>query len=222
MAIFFKSKFENRLGTSFINDYFGINLYDFLFEKVFKIDSKFFLKLESYSNIKGDEKILDIGSGTSSFAIYLKKKYKDLEIESVDGSSKMLEIAEKKIKKNRVEISTQEGLAENLPFEDNTFDIIYSVFLFSYIPETIKPFALKELNRVLKKDGKLVVVDITEQNGLKRVWNSLKYIPNQFFLNEGLSGKYVRLLNNANFRDIVFNPIIDKFIDISIILSYKK
>ncbi len=221
MSFLFKGNFKNRLGTNFINDYLGINLYDFLFKKIFYLDSKFYQKIENHSKIQGNEKILDIGSGTSSFSIYLKKKYPSIEVHNTDGSSKMISIARKKIQKQNLDISLKQALVENLPYEDESFDTVFAILLFSYIPKTIKPFALKELNRVLKKDGNLIIVDIAKQSGYKKYVNSLKYIPNGFFTEEGLKGEYIKMLHKSKFKDIRTYPINDKFIDLSLISSHK-
>jgi ubiquinone/menaquinone biosynthesis C-methylase UbiE len=221
MVWFLQKKFENKLGASLINDYFNINLYDFVFKYFFKINKDFFKKIETYLDLKNNYKVLDIGSGTSSFSIYLKNENPTLNIYDIDGSKEMLRIAEKKIKDENLNIKIEEALAENIPYEDNHFDRIVAIFLFSYIPKTIKPYAMKELYRVLKPNGKLVIVDVSNQGGLKKYWELFKYIPSPFFIEEGLNGDYFNILNNANFKNISELPIMDKLIDISIIEAYK-
>jgi len=222
MALFLKKKFENKLGATLINDYFNINLYDFVSKNAFKINKKLFRKISTYLDMKDYEKLLDIGSGTSSFSIFMKNENPTLDIYDIDGSMEMLRIAEKKIKDESLNIKLEEALAENIPYPDNHFDNIVAVFLFSYIPKTIKPYAFKELNRVLKPGGKLIMVDISTQSGVKKAWEVFKYIPSPFFVEDGLSGSYFQMLHDAKFSDISEFPVMDKLIDISLIEARKE
>jgi len=221
MTWFLQKKFENKLGAVLINDYFNINLYDFVFKNIFKINKNFFKKVENYLSPKDYEKILDIGSGTSSFSIYLKNENPTLDIYDIDGSKEMLRIAKRKIEDESLMIHLEEALAENIPHEDNFFDKEVAIFLFSYIPATIKPYAMKELFRVLKPGGKFVMVDISVQSGLKKYVELLKYIPNPLFFEEGLNGEFFKLLKGAGFENISQVPISDRLIDISLIEAYK-
>jgi len=222
MAWFLQKKFENRLGATLINDYFNINLYDFVLKNIFKINKDFFRNIEAYLDLKDYEKLLDIGSGTSSFSIFMKSENPTLDIYDIDGSKEMLRIADKKIKDESLTIKLEEALAENIPYEDNHFDKIVAIFLFSYIPKTIKPYALKELYRVLKPGGKLVIVDLSDQSGLKKSWELFKYIPNPLFIEDGLSGNYFQMLYDAKFKNISQYPIMDKVVDISLIEAFKE
>ena len=119
MAWFLQKKFENRLGAVLINDYFNINLYDFVVKFFFKINKNFFKKIESYLAAKDYEKILDIGSGTSSFSIFLKNENPTLDIYDIDGSKEMLRIAKRKLEDENLNIKLEEALAENIPYEDS-------------------------------------------------------------------------------------------------------
>jgi SAM-dependent methyltransferase len=78
----------------------------------------------------------------------------------VDISQKLIEIA----KENNQELSSWvdflrvDPLAEKLPFEDNSFDVVFSIAVFHHFPT--KKYRLrmaKELYRVLRPGGKLVV-----------------------------------------------------------------
>ncbi len=219
MSWFLQKKFENKLGNLLVNDYF--NLYDFTSQKILKFDESFFKKIANYSELKGTENVLDLGCGTGAFSVYLKQNFKNISLTSVDGSDLMIKRLNQKIIKNKLSINTKKGFAENLPYEDNTFDIIYAIFLFSYIPPTIKPSAFKEINRVLKSDGKLVFIDIEEQHGLKKCWNVFKYISNPLFIEDGLNGDYLKLLDNAGFRNIIHHPGKHQWIDIPFIIAKK-
>lgn len=101
------------------------------------------------------KKILEVSFGNG----YLMTQYvKDgLEIHGIDYNEKMLEIASRKILKKGMNVKLSKGNVEALPYEDNTFDTLINTMSFTGYPNGEK--ALTEMKRVLKKEGKLLIVD---------------------------------------------------------------
>src|SRR3989344_8317006 len=80
-----------------------------------------------------DIKILDIGAGTGRLSVLLANR--GARVTALDVSPKMLE----KIKKAKnQEIKIVIGDAENLPFADNTFDIVVAAFLIVHLKDPTK------------------------------------------------------------------------------------
>ncbi len=106
------------------------------------------------------QRILDVATGTGDFAL-ATLSLEPKEIVGVDISTQMLAVAREKINKKKVGdiVKLKVGDAENLPFEDNSFDAITVAFGVRNFENLDK--GLKELNRVLRKDGKLVVLELT-------------------------------------------------------------
>lgn len=101
--------------------------------------------------IKPSHKVLDVACGTGVLARAVAKYLPESSITGLDPNSGMLAIA----RRNASNIDWQQGTAEELPFDDESFDIVLSQFglmLFSS-PKT----ALKEMKRVLKSGGKMIV-----------------------------------------------------------------
>ncbi len=104
------------------------------------------------------ENILDIGCGTGKQISLLPS---DMNIIGIDLSSAMLKIAEKQAPGKCIQ-----GDAVNLPFEDDKFDLIISQFaLHEKDMDTIKA-ELKEVNRILKPNGKFLIVDFDHPHKL--------------------------------------------------------
>lgn len=105
-------------------------------------------------HIKGD-KILEVSFGSG----YLMSKYASdkHEIYGIDYNEKMLEITKNKIKKLSIDAKLSQGNVEKLPFPDNTFDTVINTMAFTGYPDGDK--AMSELNRVLKPEGRLLLVD---------------------------------------------------------------
>ena len=102
------------------------------------------------------KKILDVASGTGDLALEAYRKLKPEKIIAFDISQNMLDIAEKKIKKKRLQeiITTVHGDSENLPFQDNSFDAITVAFGVRNFENLDK--GLEEMYRVLKMYQRMV------------------------------------------------------------------
>src|ERR1700757_126077 len=113
---------------------------------------------------KNPQYILDVASGTGDFAIE-SLKANPKKITGVDISAGMLEIGKQKIKKLNLEnkIELQLADAEHLPFTDNYFDVItvgFGVRNFENLEA-----GLKEMLRVLKPNGDLVIIEFSKPKG---------------------------------------------------------
>lgn len=106
--------------------------------------------------------ILDVATGTGDLALEAQRQLNPDKIIGVDIAVQMLDIGRKKIAKRNLSeiIEMVEGDSENLPFEDNSFDAITVAFGVRNYQNLEK--GLKEMNRVLRKDGKLVVLEFSK------------------------------------------------------------
>jgi ubiquinone/menaquinone biosynthesis C-methylase UbiE len=101
---------------------------------------------------KKPQEILDIGCGTGHLANEIKKIYPSANITGIDISKKAITIGKKKYK----QITLLQGDAEkNLPFASVHFDLVISGEHIEHLqdPDTY----LSEINRVMKKDGILLL-----------------------------------------------------------------
>ena len=104
--------------------------------------------------------VLDLGSGTGAAFDQLF----NFETTAVDPDKKMLEL-------NTFENKVQ-GFAEDLPFEDNSFDNVFCSFVWRNVSDTNK--ALHEVYRVLRPGGKFVLLDMTRpKNPFLRVLHKI-------------------------------------------------
>ncbi|MDG4951134.1 bifunctional demethylmenaquinone methyltransferase/2-methoxy-6-polyprenyl-1,4-benzoquinol methylase UbiE [Weeksellaceae bacterium KMM 9724] len=117
--------------------------------------------------------ILDVATGTGDLAIALAKKNPQAKITGFDLSNGMLEHGRVKVAEKNLtdQIEMIQGDAENMPFEDNTFDAITVAFGVRNF-ETLEK-GLKEIHRVLKPGGKFVILEFSqpEQFPMKQLYN---------------------------------------------------
>jgi len=110
--------------------------------------------------VKGSNLVLDIATGTGEVAIETARKLKASVI-GIDPSSQMLGIGKLKCESLKLsdDISLVQGFAEDLPFSVNSFDAITIAF---GIRNTVDPLkSLNEMNRVLKPQGKVAILEFT-------------------------------------------------------------
>jgi len=107
------------------------------------------------------DSILDIATGTGDLAIMLAD-LKVSEIVGLDLSAGMLAVGTEKVKAKHLSkvIAMIQGDSENLPFEDNRFDAITVSFGVRNFENLTK--GLSEILRVLKPQGKLVILEFSK------------------------------------------------------------
>lgn len=113
----------------------------------------------SQIKIEKEDKVADIGAGTGYLTLELAKKA--AQVIAVDNSFQMLSVArEEAVKANLANIRFMEGNAEELPIDDDTVDLVYANMLLHHVNDPLQVF--KEMFRILKPGGKVMVTDITE------------------------------------------------------------
>jgi ubiquinone/menaquinone biosynthesis C-methylase UbiE len=108
----------------------------------------------------GPIRALDVGTGFGRNAVFLARHLApESHIWSVDPSEKSLMQGTAAVQEAGLStvVTLGPGSAERLPFRDDEFDLTMGVMLFHHLVEI--PTALREMGRVTKPDGKLLIVD---------------------------------------------------------------
>jgi len=103
--------------------------------------------LQLLGNVK-DKEVLDLGCGTGVYTKILAKK--GAKVKGIDISEKEIEIA----KRINPKIEFKVGNAEKLPYKNEEFDIVLAALVLEHFKNWNK--VLKEINRVLRKNGLFV------------------------------------------------------------------
>src|SRR5262245_59041201 len=134
-------------------------LYD-PFTKLFGIDGLRMALLDQAA-LQSHHRVLDVGCGTGSLAVLIKRLYPTVEVTGVDPDPKALARAERKARRAGVSVRFDRGFADALPYSGATFDRVFSSLMFHHIPRSEKEQSLREIRRVLRPGGRLEFLDIT-------------------------------------------------------------
>lgn len=116
------------------------------------------------------KKVLEIGFGLGTDLRYFSKK--GMNTFGVDLSFSNAAFANKGFAVARLKGKAFTADAENLPFKNESFDLVYSCGVLHHTPDTRK--AIEEIHRVLMKNGKILI--ILYHKGLAYRWISLQYL----------------------------------------------
>ncbi|NOZ03733.1 MAG: class I SAM-dependent methyltransferase [FCB group bacterium] len=129
--------------------------------------------------IKTGQKVLDVGCGTGALTILVAKK--GAKVKGIDINPQMLEIAGERVKKMSLQKQVkleEKGVAELESEKEESYDAVVSGLCFSELSEDELSFALKEINRILKPGGLILVADeVKPEAGLKRYLNWILRLP---------------------------------------------
>lgn len=110
-------------------------------------------------DLRPGKRVLDLGCGTATMTIALKKSSPQAEIFGLDGDRKILEFARRKIEKAGLKIALNAGLSNEMPYASEFFDAVASSLFFHHLAAEDKRRTLAEIRRVLKPGGTLHVAD---------------------------------------------------------------
>lgn len=113
--------------------------------------------------IKKQYTALEFGCGTGLISFCLNDKFEMITL--VDTSKGMIDVLNSKIQSFKINNmkAYQIDINENHTLPDNSYDVIYTSMALHHIMDT--ETTIKNLYRLLKKDGYLCVVDLDEEDG---------------------------------------------------------
>lgn len=150
----------------------SVNFFNRMAEKNHGDSYKHYKTVLSWIDYKTERDILDLGCGKGELLKQIEVKLnsckidKKFKISGLDISPNMIEKA-----KNNSEIEFKVGDSEDIPFAKNTFQVITCLNSFHHYENPEK--VLKEIHRVLKNEGKIIIGEININDFLKKLINKI-------------------------------------------------
>lgn len=145
-------------------------------------------------------RILDLGCGTGSTTLLLKRAFPQAEVIGVDLSPYMLVVADDKAKAAGLSIQFRQANAEHTGFPDASFDLVTASLLFHETPSDVSRSILQECFRLLTMGGEVLILD-GNQSTLR--WaNWLTDIFEEPYIKEYAAGSVDAWMGEAGFGDV--------------------
>ena len=157
------------------------------------IQDKYELKiLRAMTSMKNAQMVMEIGCGNGHGSRLIKKYFSPKNIIGIDLDERMIKIASKRNSDTSISYMIMD--ASQLDFPDEYFDAVFDFGIIHHIPNWKD--ALREIERVLKPNGELILEDLSIDSftkGIGKLWRILSdhpypsmYTPEQFtdFLNK--------------------------------------
>jgi ubiquinone/menaquinone biosynthesis C-methylase UbiE len=126
------------------------------------------------ADIRDGEAVLEVAVGTGRVFESIVSRNPSGRNEGIDLSPAMLQRAGKKLRGRDANYSLAVADAYDLPFADDTFDLVMNNYMFDLLPEDDFGKVLAEFGRVLKTGGRAVIVSMAPgQSWYSRVWDRL-------------------------------------------------
>lgn len=150
--------------------------------------------------IQPHHRVLDIGCGTGTMVLLIKRLQPQAQVIGLDPDPKALARANRKVQRARVPAQLDHGYADALPYPNATFDRVLSSFMFHHLPADQKVRALREAGRVLKPGGSFHMLDFrnpeSHGHGLLARWLHSSHV-----LSDNSDERILELMKEAGFTE---------------------
>jgi ubiquinone/menaquinone biosynthesis C-methylase UbiE len=164
---------------------------------------------------------LDFGCGDGNSAIHFSNYFPNSIYNGIDISSEIINVANS-LATNNTNFQTFDGM--NIPFEDSTFDVVFTACVFHHIDFTLHENLLFEIKRVLKPNGKFYIFEHNPWNPVTRhIVNTCPFDADAVLLSPTYTKKTLnKIFNNTITNYILFFPrhkLFNPFIKLEGLLS---
>jgi ubiquinone/menaquinone biosynthesis C-methylase UbiE len=111
------------------------------------------------ADVREQETVLDLGCGTGSLLRALTAQQPHARYTGLDPDLRALAAARRRLRAEAGRVSLIQGYAQHLPMTGQSFDVVLSTLIFHHLPDDAKRQAMREVHRVLRPGGRLLLVD---------------------------------------------------------------
>ena len=156
--------------------------------------------LLEHASIQPGQRVLDIGCGTGTLVVLIKRLHPDIDVVGLDPDPNALARGKRKAKRASVTVQFDQGFADALPYADASVDRVLSSFMFHHLQRDEKAGMLREVRRVLRPGGVFTLLDFGgPESADKGLFARL--IHSSQHLKDNSEDRILGLMNQAGFTD---------------------
>ena len=169
----------------------------------------------SLAEVKPGDCVLEVGCGTGTLTLAAKRKAgpsgKVFGIDIIPG---MIELSQRKAAQAGEDVTFQSGSIDDIPFSANQFDVVMCSFMIFHMSEMMRRKGIAEICRVLKPQGRLLVLDLAlpTQPLPRTIAQKLLGFSLQHDLRE-----LIPLMEASGFTDVEIGPVKFRILGLSLL-----
>lgn len=113
------------------------------------------------AQVKQGDCVLEVGCATGTLSLAAKRQAGPTgKVFGIDIIPGMIEVSRKKAAESKSDVLFQSGSIDNIPFPNDHFDVVICSFMIFHMSEKVRNKGIEEIFRVLKPQGRLLVLDL--------------------------------------------------------------
>ena len=122
-------------------------------------------RLLDQAGLQPGQRVLEIGCGTGDLLLAAKRTQPAAAVVGLDPDLAALARAHRKARRRGLAVQLDRGYADELPYADDSVDVVLSSFMLHHVPADQREPAMREVLRVLRPGGALHLVDVGGHDG---------------------------------------------------------